>query len=101
MHQSHHQSHLNVMSIGRRLKRLYEKRDLYQMELENLHMSEPSEMWYKAIREDLESKIAMIEDSIDNLKYEQKMMRPFFWTTVAFVIISIGLLIYGYVRSKI
>ena len=89
------------MSIGRRLKQLCEKRDLYQMELENLHMSEPSEMWYKANRDELESKIAMIEDAIDNLKYEQKMMRPFFWTTVAFVIISMGLLIYAYVRSEI
>jgi hypothetical protein len=89
------------MSIGRRLKQLCEKRDLYQMELEDMHMSEPSETWYKANRHELETKIAMIEDAIDNLKQEQKMMRPFFWTTVAFVIISMGLLIYGYVRSKI
>ena len=72
-----------------------------QMELEDLHMSEPSETWYKINKHELETKIAMIEDTIDCLEQEQKMMRPFFWTLVGFVIISVGLLIYAYVKSKI
>jgi hypothetical protein len=89
------------MSIGSKLKQLYETRDYYQMELEDLHMSEPSETWYKINKHELETKIAMIEDTIDCLEQEQKMMRPFFWTLVGFVIISVGLLIYAYVKSKI
>lgn len=89
------------MSISTRLKQLQEKRDYYQMELEDLHMTEPSETWYKINRHELESKIVMIEDQIHNLQQEQKMMRPFFWTLVGFVIVSVGLLIYAYVKSKI
>lgn len=88
------------MSTGRKIRKLYETRDLLQMELEDLHMSEPSETWYKINRHELESKIAMIEDVIHELEQEQKMMRPFFWTTVGFAIVAFGLLIYAYVKSK-
>ena len=89
------------MSVGRKIRDLKERRDLYQIELEDLHMSEPSETWYKINRHELESKIAMIEDLIDSLEQEQIMMRPFFWTLVGFVVVAVGLLIYAYVKSSL
>lgn len=88
------------MSISRRIKELEEKRERYQMELEDLHMSEPSERWYKERRYELESQIAMIESAIDDLQHEQRMMRPFFWTTVGFMIVVIGMLLYRIVVTK-
>jgi len=84
-----------------KLKQLKERRDLYQIALEDLHMSEPSETWYKISRDDLESKIVMIENTIYDIEHTQKIMRPFFWTTVGFIVVSIGLLIYAYVQHKI
>lgn len=84
-----------------KLKQLKERRDLYQMALEDLHMSEPSETWYKINRDDLESKIVMIENTIYDMEQNQKMMRPFIWTTIGFIVVSIGLLIYAYVQHKI
>lgn len=88
------------MSLSSRLTELREKRDHYQMELEDLHMSEPSEKWYKARRFEIESQIAMIEDAIEDLEHEQRIMRPFFWTTVGFAIAVCGMLLYFLVKSK-
>jgi len=88
------------MSLNSRILELKDKRDYYQMELEDLHMSEPSENWYKQRRYELESQIAMIEDALFDLENEQRMMRPFFWTTVAFVVIVCGLMVYYCAKSN-
>lgn len=84
-----------------KLKQLKERRDLYQIALEDLHMSEPSETWYKISRDDLEAKIVMIENTIYDIEHTQKIMRPFFCITIGFILASIGLLIYAYVQHKL
>ena len=43
----------------------------------------------------------MIENTIYDMEQNQKMMRPFIWTTIGFIVVSIGLLIYAYVQHKI
>jgi hypothetical protein len=48
------------MSIGKRLRELEEKKTKYLNELDDLHLSEPSERWYKQRRYEIESQIAMI-----------------------------------------
>jgi hypothetical protein len=88
------------MGISSRLTELKEKRDYYQMELDTLHMAEPHESYYKARRYELECQIVNIEDAIDDLEREQKMMRPFFWTTVAFAIAASLMLLYRIVQTK-
>lgn len=88
------------MSISSRLKELKDKREQYDLELDDLHMAEPSERWYKARRHEIESQIAMIDDAIEDLEREQRMMRPFFWTTVGFGIVAIGMLLYHFVKTK-
>ena len=88
------------MGISSRLAELKEKRDYYQMELDTLHMAEPHESYYKARRYEIESQIVNIEDAIDDLEREQKMMRPFFWTTVVFIVAALCMLGYGFIRTK-
>ena len=48
------------MSISSRITELKEKRDYYQMEIDNLHMAEPHESYYKMRRYELESQIVFI-----------------------------------------
>lgn len=86
------------MSIGKRLRELEEKKLKYFNELEDLHMSEPSERWYKQRRYEIESQIAMIEGVIDDLEREQKMMRPFFWTLVGFIAIAASMVVYTFFK---
>lgn len=88
------------MSLSSRINELKEKLEHYEMELDTLHMSEPSERWYKERRYEIESQIAMIDSAIDDLENEQRMMRPFFWTTVGFVIAVCGMLLYYLVKTK-
>ena len=52
------------------IEKLKEKRDIYYQELEDLHLYEPSQEWYKMRRYELESQIAFIEDAIDQLEKE-------------------------------
>jgi hypothetical protein len=88
------------MSISSRITELKEKRDYYQMEIDNLHMAEPHESYYKMRRYELESQIVFIEEAIEDLEREQQFMRPFFWTTVGFIVIALGMLVYAYIRTK-
>ena len=53
------------------IEKLKEKRDYYYQELEDLHLYEPSEEWYKMRRYEIESQIAFIEDAIDQLEREK------------------------------
>lgn len=84
------------MSSSRKLRELQVKREGYVTELEDLHINEPSEKWYKARRYELESYIVMIDDAIDEIERDQKMMRPFFWTTVAFVIAAMAIVLWRF-----
>lgn len=86
------------MSIGSRIRELEEKKTKYLNELDDLHLAEPSERWYKQRRYEIESQIAMIESVIDDLKQEQKMMRPLFWMLVGFIMIASGMLIYAFAK---
>lgn len=76
------------------LKQLREKRDFYYGELEDLHMNEPSEQWYKARRYEIESQICFIEDAIDELEREHKNhVKIFKYMVIAFVVtLLIGLI---------
>lgn len=82
------------MSLSSRITELQEKKCKYLDELDELHLVEPSERWYKQRRYEIESQIAMIESVIDDLEQEQKMMRPLFWMLVGFIVIACGLLVY-------
>ncbi len=53
------------------IEKLKEKRDYYYQELEDLHLYEPGEQWYKMRRYEIESQIAFIEDAIDQLEREK------------------------------
>jgi len=86
------------MSIGSRIRELEEKKIKYLTELNELHLAEPSDRWYKQRRYEIESQIAMIESVIDDLEQEQKMMRPLFWMLVGFVVAACGLLIYATIK---
>jgi hypothetical protein len=85
------------MSTSTRLRELQVKRKNYVSELEDLHINKPSERWYKQRRYELESYIVMIDDAIDDIERNQKMMRPFFWTTVAFVIAAAGIITFRFI----
>jgi hypothetical protein len=89
------------MSISKKIRELEEKKLKYFNELEDLHMTEPSEKWYKQRRYEIESQIGMIEGVIADLENEQRMIRPFFWTLVGFIVIACGLLVYSFVRLKL
>lgn len=83
------------MSISSRIRELEEKKTKYLNELDDLHLAEPSERWYKERRYEIESQIAMIESVIDDLETEQKMMRPFFWMLVGFIMIAVSMMFYA------
>ena len=86
------------MSVGSRIRELEEKKTKYLNELDDLHLAEPSERWYKERRYEIESQIALIESVIDDLKQEQKIMRPLFWMLVGFIVVACSLLIYATIK---
>lgn len=86
------------MSISKRLKVLEEKKLNYLNELEDLHISEPAERWYKERRYEIEAQVAMIESVIDDLEREQKMMRPLFWMLIGFIVVVSGILVYKFLK---
>ena len=66
-----------------------------KQELYDLHLNEPSEVYYKKRREELEFAIVVLEDEI----YFEKKMLPFQIALVAFVVISLGLFVYAYLAT--
>ncbi len=66
-----------------------------QQELYDLHLDEPSIVYYKMRREELEYAIAVLEDEID---LEKKML-PLKLALIGFVIASLGLFVYAYVAT--
>jgi hypothetical protein len=79
------------MSIRKLKKKLKET----QQELYDLHLYEPSEVYYKMRREELEYAIVALEDEIE---FEKKML-PFKIALVAFVVASLGLFVYAYAAT--
>jgi hypothetical protein len=86
--------------MSKRLNDLQAKIVMCQDELDNLHMFEPNETWYRIRRHELESKIAMLESIVDNVQHEERMMRPLKYMLYGFIGVSILLLLLAYVNSK-
>jgi len=76
------------MKLRKLQKRLVET----QQELYDLHLNEPSEVYYKNKRSELEYAIAALEDEI----IFEKQMLPFQIALIGFVVISLGLFVYAY-----
>lgn len=86
--------------MNRRIKALNQEIAMCQDELEDLHRYEPSETWYRIRRHELESRIAMLESTIDAVKEEERMMRPFKYTLFGFIGAAVLLLLWAYIKSK-
>ena len=81
--------------MSNRLTELKEKLEYYNNELDILHMAEPSEEMYKQRRYEIETQIFHIEDAIDGIERENRIMRPMRYMLIGFCIVSIGMLIYS------
>jgi hypothetical protein len=79
------------MSVKKLKKKLKEK----QQELYDLHLDEPSEVYYRQKRAELEFEIVNI---IDDLEFELKMI-PFQVALIAFVVVCLGLLMYAFIAT--
>jgi hypothetical protein len=71
------------------LQSLKEKRDFYYRELEELHIYEPSEEWYKTRRYELEAQICFIEEIIDELEKHNKRKKDI----VKYLFIGLGIVL--------
>lgn len=78
-----------------KVKRLRKKLKETQQELYDLHLNEPSEVYYKKRRAELEFDIVNL---IDELEYELRML-PFQFALVAFVVVCLGLLVYAFLAT--
>jgi predicted Zn-dependent protease len=71
---------------------------LCKQELEELHLAEPSEYWYKIRRADLELHIYQLEEAIEDqkesLRQERVMSNAFIVVLYAMVVIGLGILIF-------
>jgi hypothetical protein len=76
------------------LKELYAKRKEYEEELDNLHMSEPGEHYYKIQRYKIECNIAFIEDAIEYFEKEVKMKKVVIKSAIVVGLVISGLLSY-------
>jgi hypothetical protein len=79
-----------------KVKKLRKKLKEAQQELYDLHLNEPSEVYYSKRRAELEFAIVNLEDEIE---FEKKMM-PFKIALVAFVVVSLGLFVYAYAATS-
>ena len=70
----------------------------YQQQIEELHIYEPNEFWYKQERERLEYLIASLEDEIERElrvnKEEANVSMIFLIVLYALVVIGLGILIF-------
>lgn len=80
--------------MSKRLIELKEKLDYYNHELDVLHMAEPSEEMYRARRYEIETQIFHIEDAIESIEREERMMRPMRYMLIGFSIACAGMLLY-------
>ena len=79
------------MKVNKLRKKLKET----QQELYDLHLNEPSEVYYRKRREELEYDIAVLEDEIEF----EKSMLAFPIALAVFVIVVIVLFTYAYAAS--
>ena len=61
--------------MKRAIQELQEKLAWYKQQLEELHMIETSEDYYKLKRFEIESQIAMLEDALDELIHQRKVSK--------------------------
>lgn len=78
-----------------KVRKLKEKLKRTQQELYDLHLDEPSHVYYKNRRSELEYAIVALEDEIE---FELKML-PFQLALIGFVVVSLGLFVYAYVAK--
>ena len=80
------------------LEELENKRDKYQAELEELHVYEPSEEWYKTRRNQLEYQIACIDEAIEDekesVRQNNNVSTAFLVVLYSMVVIGLGILIF-------
>ena len=74
------------------LEELEQERAKCQLNLEQLHIYEPSEEWYKMRREELEYQIACIEEAIEA---EKESIRENNNVSAAFLVVLYALVITG------
>lgn len=79
-----------------KVKKLKEQLKLTQQELYDLHLAEPSEVYYNKKRSELEYAIAALEDEIDL----EKTMTPLKYMLYGFIIVTMGLLTWAYAVSN-
>ena len=78
-----------------KVKKLKQQLKETQHELYDLHLNEPSDVYYRNKRSELEYAIVALEDEIE---FEKKMM-PFKIALIAFVVVSLGLFVYAYAAT--
>jgi hypothetical protein len=78
-----------------KVRKLKEQLKETQQELYDLHLDEPSEVYYKKRREELEYAIVALEDEI----IFEKQMLPLKLALIGFVVASLGLFVYAYVAT--
>lgn len=78
-----------------KVRKLKEQLKETQQELYDLHLDEPSEVYYKKRREELEYAIVALEDEI----IFEKQMLPLKLALIGFVVASLGLFVYAYAAT--
>jgi hypothetical protein len=84
--------------IMSRLEELEQERERCQQALEELHIYEPNEEWYKVRRHELEFSIACIEDCIedekDSIRENNNVSTAFLVVLYTMVVVGLGILIF-------
>jgi hypothetical protein len=84
--------------IMNKVEQLEQEIHEYQQQIEELHIYEPNEFWYKQERERLEYLIASLEDEIKRElrvnKEEANVSMIFLIVLYALVVIGLGILIF-------
>jgi hypothetical protein len=78
-----------------KVRKLKEQLKETQQELYDLHLDEPSQVYYKKRREELEYAIVALEDEI----IFEKQMLPLKLALIGFVVASLGLFVYAYAAT--
>ena len=78
-----------------KLVKLKKKLKDTQQELYDLHLNEPSEVYYRQKREELEFNIVILEDQIEF----EKSMRPFQIALGVFIVAALTLIVVALVAS--
>jgi len=89
---------LSKLMIMNKVEQLEKEMHEYQQQIEELHIYEPDEFWYKQERERLEYLIASLEDEIERIQRvsgeEENISMLFLFALWALVIVGLGILIF-------